>query len=99
MPVLSPTRAVKALLPGGAVILCGVSQAQQVVRVTANRDQSPSELARKAAPLVNKTIDRAWFGGFSFVQAVVRSGGRMPRLVQREEDPQCRSVFITADLL
>jgi phosphonate transport system substrate-binding protein len=38
----------------------------------------------------------AWFGGFTFVQANVRSGGKMVPLVQREEDAQFKSVFITA---
>ncbi|NBY16752.1 MAG: putative selenate ABC transporter substrate-binding protein, partial [Betaproteobacteria bacterium] len=79
------------------------AQAQSVFRVTAIPDESPSELARKAAPLVaylesqlgvkvqfvpvtdyaaaveslvNKRVDLAWFGGFTFVQANVRSGGK-----------------------
>ena len=98
------------------------AQPQQVLRVTAIPDESPTELARKFAPLgkylekelgvkvewtpvtdyaaaveavVNKKIDLAWFGGFTFVQANVRSGGRIVPLVQREEDEKFRSVFIT----
>ena len=39
----------------------------------------------------------AWFGGFTFVQAHVRSGGKVIPLVQREEDEKFRSVFITSD--
>jgi len=100
------------------------AQAQSVFRVTAIPDESPSELARKAAPLVaylesqlgvkvqfvpvtdyaaaveslvNKRVDLAWFGGFTFVQANVRSGGKTIPLVQREEDTQFKSVFITSD--
>ncbi|MDC8786966.1 putative selenate ABC transporter substrate-binding protein [Roseateles koreensis] len=103
------------------------AQAQTTVfRVTAIPDESPTELARKAAPLmryieaqlgngvkveytpvtdyaaavealVNKKVDMAWFGGFTFVQANVRSGGKIIPLVQREEDSKFRSVFITAD--
>jgi len=100
------------------------AQAQSVFRVTAIPDESPSELARKAAPLVaylesqlgvkvqfvpvtdyaaaveslvNKRVDLAWFGGFTFVQANVRSGGKTTPLVQREEDTQFKSVFITSD--
>ncbi|ANH66440.1 putative selenate ABC transporter substrate-binding protein [Mitsuaria sp. 7] len=99
-----------------------MAQTQQVLRVTAIPDESPTELARKFAPLgkylekelgvkvewtpvtdyaaaveavVNKKIDLAWFGGFTFVQANVRSGGRIVPLVQREEDEKFRSVFIT----
>jgi phosphonate transport system substrate-binding protein len=101
-----------------------LSQAQQVFRITAIPDESPTELARKAGPLVkyleaklgmkveytpvtdyaasvealaNKTVDMAWFGGFTFVQANVRSGGKAVPLVQREEDEKFRSVFITTD--
>jgi phosphonate transport system substrate-binding protein len=105
--------------------VAGAAQAQQTVfRVTAIPDESPTELARKAAPLmkylegklgmkveytpvtdyaaavealVNKKVDLAWFGGFTFVQASVRSQGKVIPLVQREEDEKFRSVFITAD--
>lgn len=93
-----------------------------VLRVTAIPDESPTELARKFAPLgkylegklglkvewtpvtdyaaavetvVNRKIDLAWFGGFTFVQASVRSNGKVIPLVQREEDERFRSVFIT----
>lgn len=101
-----------------------VSHAQQVFRMTAIPDESPTELVRKAGPLVkylesklgmkveftpvtdyaasvealvNKQVDMAWFGGFTFVQANVRSGGKMIPLVQREEDEKFRSVFISSD--
>ena len=98
--------------------------AQNVFRITAIPDESPTELARKAAPLVkyleaklgmkveytpvsdyaaavealaNKQVEMAWFGGFTFVQANVRSGGKAVPLVQREEDEKFKSVFITTD--
>lgn len=45
--------------------------------------------------LVNKQVDLVWFGGFTFVQAKLRSGDKVIPLVQREEDSQFRSVFIT----
>jgi phosphonate transport system substrate-binding protein len=97
---------------------------QQVFRITAIPDESPTELARKAQPLIkyletklgmkveytpvtdyaaavealaNKQVDLAWFGGFTFVQANVRSGGKAVPLVQREEDEKFKSVFITTD--
>lgn len=100
------------------------AQSGGVLRVTAIPDESPTELARKAAPLmkylegklglkveytpvtdyaasvealVNKKVDLAWFGGFTFVQASHRSGGKVIPLVQREEDEKFRSVFITTD--
>ncbi len=97
---------------------------QQTLKVTAIPDESPTELARKAEPLVkylesklgmkveftpvtdyaaavetliNGKVDMAWFGGFTFVQAYARSGGKVIPLVQREEDARFKSVFITAD--
>jgi phosphonate transport system substrate-binding protein len=45
--------------------------------------------------LVNKQVDLVWFGGFTHVQAQIRSGGKVVPIAQREEDTQFRSVFIT----
>jgi phosphonate transport system substrate-binding protein len=114
----------RALLALGLVALGVAAQAQQVFRVTAIPDESPTELARKAAPLMkyleqrlgvkveftpvtdyaaavealaNKQVDLAWFGGFTFIQAQQRSGGKAVPLVQREEDAKFKSVFITTD--
>lgn len=124
--MFSPTsrRALRALLACATLAFAAVSQAQPVFRITAIPDESPTELARKAEPLVkyleaklgmkveytpvtdyaasvealvNKKVDMAWFGGFTFVQAHVRSGGKVLPLVQREEDEKFRSVFISAD--
>ena len=116
--------AVKTLLTCAVLCFSALSQAQQTLRITAIPDESPTELARKAVPLVkyleqrlgmkveftpvsdyaasvealaNKQVDLAWFGGFTFVQANVRSGGKAVPLVQREEDTKFRSVFITTD--
>lgn len=44
--------------------------------------------------LVNKQVDLVWFGGFTHVQAQIRSGGKVIPIAQREEDAQFRSVFI-----
>jgi phosphonate transport system substrate-binding protein len=110
------------LFVAGLALVGAAAHAQAVLRVTAIPDESPTELARKFAPLgqyleaklgmkvewtpvtdyaaavetlVNKKVDLAWFGGFTFVQANVRSGGKIVPLVQREEDEKFRSVFIT----
>jgi phosphonate transport system substrate-binding protein len=118
------SRARRALLAAALLSAAGIAHAQQVLRVTAIPDESPTELARKAAPLmkylegklgmkveytpvtdyaasvealVNRNVDLAWFGGFTFVQAHARSGGKALPIVQREEDEKFRSVFITAD--
>ncbi|MEX1166291.1 MAG: putative selenate ABC transporter substrate-binding protein [Hydrogenophaga sp.] len=44
--------------------------------------------------LVNKKVDVVWFGGFTHVQANIRSGGKIVPLAQREEDTKFQSVFI-----
>jgi phosphonate transport system substrate-binding protein len=120
----SPSRIFKALVTCALLVVGASAYAQQVLRLTAIPDESPTELARKAAPLVaylerklgmkveytpvtdyaaavetlvNKKVDMAWFGGFTFVQSHVRSGGRTVPLVQRVEDEKFRSVFITTD--
>ena len=107
-----------------AAAFTGAAHAQAVFKMTAIPDESPTELARKAAPLVkyleqqlgmkveftpvsdyaaavealvNKQVDMAWYGGFTFVQANIRSGGKVIPLVQREEDEKFRSVFITSE--
>lgn len=114
----------RRLLAGLFLMLSAAAHAQQVLRVTAIPDESPTELARKAAPLVryleaqlgmkveftpvtdyaasvetliSRKVDLAWFGGFTFVQASVRSGGKVIPIAQREEDERFRSVFITSD--
>ena len=123
VPSLLKTWLVSALLCA-ATLGTTAAMAQPVFKVTAIPDESPTELARKAAPLVkylesrlgmkveftpvsdyaasvealaNRQVDLAWFGGFTFVQALVRSGGKAVPLVQREEDERFRSVFITSD--
>ncbi|MEH3086671.1 MAG: putative selenate ABC transporter substrate-binding protein [Xylophilus ampelinus] len=124
MPVF-PIRWRKPLLAAALLGAALCAQAQQkVLRVTAIPDESPTELARKAAPLVkylegrlgmkveftpvtdyaasvetliHRKVDLAWFGGFTFVQAAARSGGKVIPLVQRAEDEKFRSVFVTAD--
>jgi phosphonate transport system substrate-binding protein len=121
---MTPVLTRRALLAAALVLSGAAVQAQAVFRITAIPDESPTELARKAGPLlkylevrlgmkveytpvtdyaaavevlVNRKVDLAWFGGFTFVQAHARSGGKVIPLVQREEDEKFRSVFITAD--
>ena len=123
MPAFA-TSFVRLLLACAVLSFGALAQAQQVFRITAIPDESPTELARKAAPLVkyleqrlgtkveftpvtdyaaavealaNKQVDMAWFGGFTFVQAQQRSGGKVVPLVQRAEDEKFRSVFITTN--
>ena len=44
--------------------------------------------------MVNKKVDWVWFGGFTYVQARLRSGNKVVPLAQREEDTRFQSVFI-----
>ena len=122
------SRTLKSLLAMAAMTafaaITSAAHAQAIFKITAIPDESPTELARKALPLVkyleqqlgmkveftpvsdyaaavealvNKQVDMAWYGGFTFVQASIRSGGKVIPLVQREEDEKFRSVFITSD--
>ena len=54
-----------------------------------------SDYAAAVEGLVNHKLDLVWFGGFTFVQAKVRSNNQVTPLVQRAEDQKFKSVFIT----
>ena len=56
-----------------------------------------TDYAAAVEALIHNKIDLVWFGGFTFVQAKIRSNNQVIPLVQREEDEKFRSVFITAD--
>ena len=56
-----------------------------------------TDYAASVEGLVNNKLDMVWFGGFTFVQAHVRSKGKVVPLVQRFEDQSFRSVFITTN--
>ena len=47
--------------------------------------------------LATKKLDLAWLGGFTFVQAKIRTGGTAIPIAQREEDARFTSKFVTAD--
>ncbi|MDD2928516.1 MAG: putative selenate ABC transporter substrate-binding protein [Sideroxydans sp.] len=54
-----------------------------------------TDYAASVEGLINGKLDMVWFGGFTFVQAKVRSNGQVIPLVQRAEDEKFQSVFIT----
>ncbi|MBS1189938.1 MAG: Phosphonate-binding periplasmic protein [Rhodocyclaceae bacterium] len=56
-----------------------------------------SDYATVVESLASRKIDLAWLGGFTFVQAKVRTNGTAIPIVQREEDAKFTSKFITAD--
>lgn len=49
---LSPSRTLRALMTCALVAFAALAHALPVLRVTAIPDESPTELARKAAPLM-----------------------------------------------
>ena len=113
-----------ALAAGVALCLsANLSQAAEVLRVSAIPDEAPTELLRKFKPLgayleqqlgmkveftpvadypavvealATDRLDLAWLGGFTFVQVRLKTGNAIP-LVQREQDAQFTSKFITAN--
>ena len=113
-----------ALAAGIALSLSAtLTQAADVLRVSAISDEAPTELLRKFKPLgaylekelgmqvefvpvadypavvealATDRLDLAWLGGFTFVQVRLKTGNAIP-LVQREQDAQFTSKFITAN--
>ncbi|VXD00472.1 Phosphonate ABC transporter phosphate-binding periplasmic component (TC 3.A.1.9.1) [Pseudomonas sp. 9AZ] len=113
-----------ALAAGFAFSLsASLTQAAEVLRVSAIPDEAPTELLRKFKPLgayleqqlgmkveftpvadypavvealATDRLDLAWLGGFTFVQVRLKTGNAIP-LVQREQDAQFTSKFITAN--
>src|SRR5215831_6727276 len=96
------------------------AHAQNVLRISAIPDESPTELQRKFSRvaayleketgvkveytpvtdyaavvegLAAKKLDLAWLGGFTFVQARLRTGNAIP-IAQRAEDEKFTSKFI-----
>jgi len=56
-----------------------------------------SDYAAVVEALASDKLDLAWLGGFTFVQASIRTRGAATPLVQRAEDARFTSKFITAD--
>ena len=56
-----------------------------------------SDYAAVVESLATKKLDLAWLGGFTYVQAKIRTNGTAIPIVQRAEDAVFTSQFITAD--
>ena len=89
IPDENPTELQRKFKPLGAYLEKKTGLTVQFTPVT--------DYAASVEGLVNKKLDMVWFGGFTFVQANVRSKGKVVPLVQRAEDEKFRSVFITAN--
>jgi phosphonate transport system substrate-binding protein len=89
IPDEAPTELQRKFKPLGAYLAQKIGMKVEFIPVT--------DYAASVEGLLNKKIDMVWFGGFTFVQARVRSKGQVIPLVQRAEDEQFKSVFITAN--
>ena len=56
-----------------------------------------SDYAAVVESLATKKLDLAWLGGFTYVQAKIRTNGTAIPIVQRAEDAVFTSKFVTAD--
>ncbi len=88
IPDEAPTELARKFAPLGRYLQARLDMPVEWTPVT--------DYAAAVEALVNGKVDLAWFGGFTFVQASVRSGGQVIPLVQRAEDATFRSVFITS---
>lgn len=88
IPDEAPTELQRKFKPLGGYLEQKIGMKVEFVPVT--------DYAAAVEGLVNNKLDMVWFGGFTFVQAKHRSQGKVIPLVQRAEDEQFRSVFITA---
>lgn len=89
IPDEAPTELQRKFKPLGSYLEQKLGMKVEFVPVT--------DYAASVEGLVNNKLDMVWFGGFTFVQAKIRSSGKVIPIVQREEDEKFRSVFITAD--
>ncbi len=87
IPDESPTELQRKFKPLGEHLEKKLSMKVEFTPVT--------DYAAAVEALVNNKLDLVWFGGFTFVQAKVRSNNQVIPLVQREEDEKFKSVFIT----
>ena len=86
IPDESPTELQRKFKPLGEYLEQKLGMKVEFIPVT--------DYAATVEGLVGKKLDLVWYGGFTFVQARIRSNGQVIPLVQRVEDEQFRSVFI-----
>ncbi|WP_230405263.1 putative selenate ABC transporter substrate-binding protein [Undibacterium rugosum] len=87
IPDEAPTELQRKFKPLGAYLEKKLGMKVEFTPVT--------DYAASVEGLINKKLDIVWFGGFTFVQAKVRSKDQVIPLVQREEDEKFKSVFVT----
>ncbi len=87
IPDESPTELQRKFKPLGEYLAKKTGLKVEFVPVT--------DYAASVEGLINNKLDMVWFGGFTFVQAKIRSKNLVTPLVQRDIDEKFRSVFIT----
>ncbi|MFZ6844472.1 putative selenate ABC transporter substrate-binding protein [Undibacterium sp. RuTC16W] len=87
IPDEAPTELQRKFKPLGAYLEKKLGMRVEFTPVT--------DYAASVEGLINNKLDMVWFGGFTFIQAKVRSKDQVIPLVQREEDEKFKSVFIT----
>lgn len=86
IPDEAPTQLQRKFAPLGKYLEAKTGMKVQFTPVT--------DYAATVEGLAAKKLDMVWYGGFTFVQASIRTKGNAIPLVQREEDENFRSVFI-----
>ena len=88
IPDEAPTELQRKFAPLGAYLEAETGMKVVFVPVT--------DYAAVVEALATRKLDMAWLGGFTFVQASLRTRGTAVPLVQRAEDARFTSKFITA---
>lgn len=86
IPDENPTELLRKFAPLGKYLESKIGMKVEFTPVT--------DYAATVEGLAAKKIDLVWYGGFTFVQARLKTGTAIP-IAQREEDEKFRSVFIT----
>ncbi len=87
IPDESPTELQRKFTPLGKYLEAKIGMPIEFIPVT--------DYAATVEGLAAKKLDMVWYGGFTFVQAKIRTQGTAIPLVQRAEDEKFQSVFIT----
>ena len=87
IPDESPTELQRKFVPLGKYLEANIGMPVEFIPVT--------DYAATVEGLAARKLDMVWYGGFTFVQARIRTNGTAIPLVQRAEDEKFQSVFIT----
>lgn len=89
IPDEAPTELLRKFKPLGAYLEKELGMPVEFVPV--------ADYAAVVEGLASDRVDLAWLGGFTYVQARIKTNGTAVPLVQREQDEKFTSKFITAD--